>query len=89
VKGRKTAALVRESLMLEIRGSRNLVNIVNTVSSLKEYCPSLSVFLDEPHHLCAESSLSSEWGKHCSSYKRTINVTSKRVLYCVKHGELS
>jgi hypothetical protein len=50
--------------MLETRGSANLVNIVNPVCSLKEYCPSLSVFLDEPHHLCAESPLSSECEKH-------------------------
>jgi hypothetical protein len=75
--------------MLETRGSRNLFNIVNSVHSLKESGPSLSVFLDEQHHLCAESPLSSEWEKHCSSCKRSINVTSKRVLYFVKHGQLS
>jgi hypothetical protein len=89
VNGRKTAVFVRESLMLETRGSRNLVNIVNSVYSLKEYCPSLSVFLDEQHHLSAESPLSSERGQHCSSCKRSIYVTSKRVLHRVKHGELS
>jgi hypothetical protein len=89
VNGRKTAVFVRESLMLETRGSRNLVNIVNPVYSLKEYCPSLSVFLDEQHYLCALSPLSSKWGKHCSSSKRSIFVTSKRALHCVKHGELS
>jgi hypothetical protein len=62
--GGKTAVFVRESLMLETRVSRNLVNIVNSVYSLKEYCPSLSVFLDEQYHLCAESPLSSECEKH-------------------------
>jgi hypothetical protein len=89
VKERKSAVVVRESLILETRGSSNLVNIMNPVCSLKEYCPPLSVFLDEQHHLWAESPLSIEWQKHCSSCKRSINVTSKRVLYFVKHGELS
>jgi hypothetical protein len=62
--GRKTAVFVRESIMLETRGSRNLLNIVNSVGSLKEYCPPLSVFLNEQHHLCAESPLTSECEKH-------------------------
>jgi hypothetical protein len=53
VNGRKTAVFVRESLNLETRGSSNLVNNVNPVFSLKEYCPPLRVFLDEQHHLCA------------------------------------
>jgi hypothetical protein len=75
--------------MLERRGSSNLVNIVNSVCCLKEYCLLLSVFLDEQHHLCVRSPYSSEWEKHCSSCKRSINVTSKRALHLVKHGELS
>jgi hypothetical protein len=82
VNGRKTAAFVRESLMLETRGSSKLVNIVNSVCSFKEYCLPLSVFLDQQHHLSAESPHSSEREKHCSSCK------SKRVLHLVKHGEL-
>jgi hypothetical protein len=89
VNGRKTAVFVRESLMLETRGSRNLGNTVNPVYSLEEFCPSHSVFLDEQHYLCALSPLSSKWGKHWSSSKRSIFVTSKRVLHCVRHGELS
>jgi hypothetical protein len=88
VNGRSTAALVRKSLMLETRGSSNLVHIVISVCSLKEYCLPLSVFLDEQHHLCAELPHSSEWEKHCSSFKISINVTSKSVLHLVKHGEL-
>jgi hypothetical protein len=36
VNGRKTAVFVRESFMLETRGSSNLVNILNSVFSLKE-----------------------------------------------------
>jgi hypothetical protein len=75
--------------MLETRRSRNLFNIVNSVYSLKESGPSLSVFLDEQHQFCALPPLSSEWRKHCICCKRSINVTSKSVLHCVKHGELS
>jgi hypothetical protein len=85
---RKTAVFVRESFMLETRGSSNMVSIVNSVCSLKEYCLPLSVFLDEQHHLCSESPHSSEREKHCSSCKRRINFKSKRVLHFVKHGEL-
>jgi hypothetical protein len=75
--------------MLETRGSRNLFSIVNSVYSLKESGPSLSVFLDKQRQLCTLSPLSSEWRKHCSSCKRSIYVTSKRVLHCVKHDEQS
>jgi hypothetical protein len=88
VNWRKTVAFLRDSLMLETRGSSNLVNIMNSVCSLKEYCVMFSVFLDEQHHLSAESPLSSEWEKHFSSYKRSINVPSKREFHLVKHGEL-
>jgi hypothetical protein len=70
VNGRKTAVVVRESLMLETRGSSNLVNIVNPVCSLKEYCPPLSVFLDEQHHLCAESPLSQVNGRSTAARVR-------------------
>jgi hypothetical protein len=87
--GRKTAAFVRESLMLETRASRNLVNIVNSVCSLKEYCATLSVFLDEEHHLSAESPPTSEWEKHCSSAREALAVTSKRAFHLVLHGEPS
>jgi hypothetical protein len=79
---------VIESLMLDKRGSSNLVRIVNSFCSLKEFCLLLTVFLDEKHHLCAESPHSSEREKHCSSCKRRINFTSKRVVHFVKHGEL-
>jgi hypothetical protein len=75
--------------MLEVRGSRNSVIMVNSVCSLKEYCIHLSVFLDELYHLCVESLLSREREKQCSSCKRRINIKSKRVLHLVKHGELS
>jgi hypothetical protein len=89
VNGRKTAIFVRESLMLGTRWSSNLVNIVNSVCSLKDYWITLSVFLDEQHHLSAEAPHSSEWEKHCSSCKRSIKVTRKTALHLVKHGELS
>jgi hypothetical protein len=88
VNGRKTAVFERDSLMLETRRSSHLVNIVNSVCYLREYCLPLSVFLDEQHHLCVESPHSSEWDKHCSSCKRKINFTNNRVLHLVKHGEL-
>jgi hypothetical protein len=54
----KSAAFVRESFMLETRGSSNLVNILNSVCSLKENWIPLSAFLEEQYHLCAESPLS-------------------------------
>jgi hypothetical protein len=88
-KWEKNCRFVRESLMLEIRGSSNMVSIVNSFSSLKELCLLLTVCLDEQHHLCAESPHSSEREKHCSSCKRSLNFTSKRALHLVKHGELS
>jgi hypothetical protein len=88
-KWEKNCRFLRESLTLETRGSSNLVNILNSVCSLKEYWIPLSAFLEEQHHLCAESPLSSEREEHCSSCKRSINVTSKRALHLVKHGELS
>jgi hypothetical protein len=75
--------------MLETTGSSNLVNIVNSVCSLKEYCVILSVFLDDQPHLSAESPHSCEREKHFSSCKRRNNFTSKRVLHLVKRGELS
>jgi hypothetical protein len=78
----KNCRFVREYLMLETRGSSNMISMVNSVCSLKEYCLPLSVFLDQQHHLSAESPHSSEREKHCSSCK------SKRVLHLVKHGEL-
>jgi hypothetical protein len=85
----KTYSFLRESLMLETRGSKNLVTIVNSVCSLKEYCIPHSVFLDEQYHHYVESNHSSEREKHCSSCKRSINIKSNRVLYLVEHGELS
>jgi hypothetical protein len=48
----KNCRFVRESFMLETRGSSNLVSMVNSVCSLKEYWIPLSVFMDEQHHLC-------------------------------------
>jgi hypothetical protein len=88
-KWEKNCRFLRESLMLGKRGSSNMVNILNSVCSLRDYCVTLSVFLDEQHHLSAESPHSSEWEKHCSSCKRRMNVSSKRALHLVKHGELS
>jgi hypothetical protein len=87
-KGQKNCRFVGESFMLETRGSSNMVSMVNSVCFLKEYCLPLSVFLDQQHQLSAESPHSSEWEKHCSSYKRSINVPSKREFHLVKHGEL-
>jgi hypothetical protein len=75
--------------MFETRVSSNMVSIVNSFCSLKEFCLLLTVFLDEQHHLCAESLHSSEREEHCSSCKRRVNFTSKRVLHLVKDGELS
>jgi hypothetical protein len=77
VNGRKTAVVVRESLMLETRGSSNLVNIVNPVYSLKEYCPPLSVFLDEQHHLCALSPVSSEWGRTAAVVREALMLQTR------------
>jgi hypothetical protein len=88
-KSEKNCRFVRESLMLEKRGSSNMVSIVNSFCSLNKFFLLLTVFLDEQHHLCAESLLSSEREKHCTSCKRSINVTSKRALHLVKHDELS
>jgi hypothetical protein len=89
MKGRKTAVFVRESFMLETRGSSKMVSRVNSVCSLKEYCLPLSFYLDLQHHLSAECPHSNDWEKHCGSCKRSINVTSRRALQLVKHGELS
>jgi hypothetical protein len=88
-KREKSCSFVRESFMLKTRESSNLFNIVNSVCSLKEYCVTLSVFLDDQPHLSAESPHSCEREKHFSSYKRSINFTSRRVLHLVKHGELN
>jgi hypothetical protein len=87
-KWEKNCRFVRESVMLEKRGSSNMVSVVNSFCSLKEFCLLLTVFLHEQHHFCAESPHSSEREKHWSSCKRRINFTSKRVLHLVKHGEL-
>jgi hypothetical protein len=87
-KWEKNGRFIRESLMLETRGSSEIFIIVNSVFSLKEYCLPLSVFWDEQHHFCAESPNSRELEKHCSSCQRRINFTSKRVLHLVTHGEL-
>jgi hypothetical protein len=46
----KNCRFVRESLMLETRGSSNMISMVNSVFSLKECCLPLSVFLDQQHH---------------------------------------
>jgi hypothetical protein len=77
VNGRKTAVFVRESLMLETRGSRNLVNIVNPAYSLKEYCPPLSVFLDEQHHLCAESPLLRNGGSTAALVREALMLQAR------------
>jgi hypothetical protein len=74
--------------MLETRGSSTMVSIVNSFCSLKEFCLLLTVFLDEQHNFRAESHHSSELEKHCSSCKRRINFTRKRVSDLVKHDEL-
>jgi hypothetical protein len=77
-KWKNHCTLVRESLMLEARGSSNMVNMVNSVCSLQEYCLSYSVFMGEEHHLFEKSPHSSEWKKNCSCCYRII-VRSKRV----------
>jgi hypothetical protein len=51
-KWEKNCRFVRETLMLEKRGSRNMVSTVNSFCSLKEFFLLLTVFLDEQHHLC-------------------------------------
>jgi hypothetical protein len=71
-KWEKNCRFLRESLMLGKRGSSNMVNILNSVCSLRDYCVTLSVFLDEQHHLSAESPHSSEWEKHCSSVREAV-----------------
>jgi hypothetical protein len=87
-KWEKNCGFVRESLMLETRGSSNMVSIENSFCSLNKFFLLLTVFPNEQHPLCAESPLSSEREKHCASYKRMINFIGKRVLQLVKHGEL-
>jgi hypothetical protein len=51
-KWEKNCRFVRESFLLETRGSSNMVSMVNSVCSWKEYWTPLSIFLDEQHHLC-------------------------------------
>jgi hypothetical protein len=75
--GEFTAALVREPLMLEARGCSPFFSIVNSVRCFKEYCPPLS-FHGEEHHLCALKPLSGEGSIHCTSSKKSMNVTSWR-----------
>jgi hypothetical protein len=58
--------------MLETRRSSNIVSIVNSVCPIKEYCLPLSVFLDQQHHLAAESTLSSERENHCSFVREVL-----------------
>jgi hypothetical protein len=79
VNGRSTVCLLKERLMLQARGPRTLFGIVNSVSWLKDYGLPLSVSMGEEHQLFAKSPHSNEWKKQCSSCKRIINVTSKRV----------
>jgi hypothetical protein len=55
VKGRSTASLLRERLILQARGSCTLLSVVNWVSFWKECCPTVSVFIGEDHQLCAKS----------------------------------
>jgi hypothetical protein len=85
VNGTKTTDFVRESFMLEIRGFSNMVSIVNSVCSLTEYCVSLSVFLDEQHHLSTESPHSSAWEKHCSFVREALmlQATGPFTLLCM------
>jgi hypothetical protein len=75
--------------MFKTRGSSNSFNIVSSVCSLTEYCLPLSVFLDQQYNLSVASPHSGEWEKHCTSSKRSTNVTRKREFQLVKHGELS
>jgi hypothetical protein len=77
VNGRKTSVFVREYFMSETRGSSNLVNIVNSVCSLKEYCLPLSVFEDEQYHLCAESPLSSEGGRTAAVVREALMLQAR------------
>jgi hypothetical protein len=68
---------LRESFISETRGSSNLVNIVNSVSSLQEHCLPLSVFLDEQHHLCAESPLSSKGGRTATVVREALMLQAR------------
>jgi hypothetical protein len=55
VKGRSTASLVIQGLILQARGSCTLLSMVNWVSFWKERCPTVSVFISEDHQLCAKT----------------------------------
>jgi hypothetical protein len=75
--------------MLETRGSSNIVSIVNSVCSIKEYCLPPSVFLDQQHHLAAESPHSSERENHCSFVREALMLQARwcctllRMVNCV------
>jgi hypothetical protein len=76
-KWEKNCRFVIESLMLDKRGSSNLINIVNSFCSSKEFCILLTVSLDEQHKLCAESPHSSEREKHCSSVREALMLQAR------------
>jgi hypothetical protein len=92
-KWQKNCRFLRESFMLETRGSSNMVSMVNSVCYSKEYCLPLSVFLDQQHQLSAESPHSSEWEKHWSSCKRRLTLQARgsctllSMVNCVSFGK--
>jgi hypothetical protein len=77
LKGRITGAHVRESLMLEARGTSILFRVVNLVNCGKELCLPLSVFMGEEQNLCAKLLYTCDCKKHCSSFQRIFNVRKK------------
>jgi hypothetical protein len=81
VNGRCSVACLRESLMLEARGSSTLFSILNSVCCLREYCLHFSVFMGEEHHLCTKSHHRSESKKHCSLVRESLMLEAKAFSY--------
>jgi hypothetical protein len=81
VNGRCSVACLRESLMLEARGSSTLFSILNSVCCLREYCLCFSVFMGEEHHLCTKSHHRIESKKHCSLVRESLMLEAKAFSY--------
>jgi hypothetical protein len=77
VNARSSVPIVRESLMLEARGSSTLFSIVNRV--ITEYCLCLSVFLGEEHHFCAKNPLQMNGRSPVSLLRQPLIFSSKRI----------
>jgi hypothetical protein len=58
--------------MTETTASSNIVSIVNSLSSLNEFCLLPIVLMDEQHHLSAEYPHSSAWEQHCSFVREAL-----------------